>query len=198
MNKNIVLLFILFSTISLAETKIETTYLADLPPKGQDISYNKDGHIVRITTSTWVDRVKTKDGLKYHKFEQGFDYKLKQGFIKVYDENGKLINEKWNKDISGGVAQEELLNAFALFKKHKTIQTHFKETDKKISIYGGFNFSDNKQCKLGNRCVHVMASTVDNPMLAHAIVRLIDSKVVYPDFDMDKSKWTIPHQKVSR
>ncbi len=192
----IILALLVNLQISLAQSKFEPTYSYDLPPKGENIVYDKQGGIQTITTSTWVDRVKTKNGLHYHKFVQGFDYQKKQGFIRIYDDKGKLLQENWNKNIQGGVAQEELLKAFELVKNNPIVKKHFKQTKDKISLYGGFNFIDNSQCQLGNRCVHVMANTVNNPMVAHAIVRLTDAKVVYPDYDMDKSKWTIPRQKL--
>ncbi len=193
MKKIFIFLVFSYALTGLASDKFQPLYQADLPNKAINISYQDNGLIDRITVSSWNDRIKTDQGKVYRTFKQGFSYKKKQGFIQTYDTNGLLLNEKWSINIDGGIAQEEMLKAFELFKKNETVMKHFKETELMIRVYGGFNFADEKECKLGSRCVHVFASTPEVGILAHSIVRLTDKKVVYPDFDMHP-KQAFKHQ----
>ena len=191
--KKIILVLSFFSFQSIAVEKFNTVYQADLPNKAIEISYDKKGKIKQVTVNRWNDRVKTKDGQVYYTFEQGYNYQKKQGFTRVLDTKGKLVKETWDNKIDGMVTREEMFVAFDLFKQNKKVQNHFKETQSVITIHGGFNFEDDKQCKVGNRCVHVFASTPTVAILAHSIVRLTDANVVYPDYDMDTEVWKKGH-----
>jgi hypothetical protein len=184
MNKIITLLLI--TNIGFAKEKFNEVFTADVPPKALEIKYKKNGDFLQVTSDSWVDRIKTENGLKYHKFEQGYNYVKKQGFMKVYDESGKLIQETWDKNIDGGVAKEELLTAFELFKENVGVKKQFLKADSNITIHGGFNYQDKLECNVGNRCVHVFASTETVAILAHSIVRLADNSVAYPDFENNK------------
>lgn len=190
MMKIIIYVSILFMAFSCyGSENFKVTYQADLPNNALEISRDDNGEIQRVTVNRWYDRVKTDDGMAYRKFEQGFDYSKKQGFIYTYDADGKKLNEAWSSEIDGMVTREELMNAFELFKQNDTVRKHFAETELRIIVHGGFNFQDDTECKAGNRCVHVFASTDKVAIIAHSIVRLTDSKVVYPDFDMDEEIW---------
>ncbi len=178
-----------FSTIAISAEDFKVTYPADLPNEAIEISHDENGELLRVTVNRWTDRVKTDEGMAYRTFEQGYDYSKKQGFIYTFDENDNKIGEAWSVDIDGMVTREELMVAFDLFKNNETVKNHFSETDMQIILHGGFNFQDNSECNAGNRCVHVFASTDKVAILAHSIVRLSDSTVVYPDFDMDKEAW---------
>ena len=167
---------------------------ADLPQKALSISYKKNGDIKELIMSQWVDRIKTDDGMVYRKYQQGYNYKKKKGFIKVFDLEGKLLNLKWSKNIDGGITKEELLVAYELFKNNKKVKKHMQETNLPITLHGGFNYQDKKRCKPGKRCVHIFASTAENAILAHSIIRLSDAKVVIPEYDMESNS-KITHVK---
>ncbi|MFK8013400.1 MAG: hypothetical protein AB8B80_15270 [Marinicellaceae bacterium] len=188
--KNYTFISLLIFALNLnAKDTFQTLYQSDLPRKAFHIEYDDSGKIVELITSQWNDRIKTEDGGKaYVKYEQGYNYHKKQGFFKKYDNAGKLISEKWDKSIDGGVAQEEVLIAFDLFKNNDVVKSQFATNDEDIMIYGGFNFVDETECAPGNRCVHVFATTFSRTILSHSVVRLTDSKVVYPIFDKEKDK----------
>ena len=185
-------LFIIITIAAHAENEFQPLYQADLPRKATKISYDQSGKIIELVTSEWNDRVKTDKGLIYYSYNQGFNYKRKQGFLKVYNSEGKLIHEKWDKSIDGGVSAEEVLTAFDLVKNNEFIKKRFASTDESIMLYGGFNFRDEKECKPGNRCVRVFATTLNRTVLSHSIVRLTDSKVVYPNMGKERSDRKIP------
>ena len=195
MKKIILTIVCSISFNSYASNDFNTIYPADLPNEAIDISYDKAGKIKQVTVNSWVDRVKTEKGQVYYKFEQGYNYQKKQGFITVHDDKGVLIEETWDKNIDGMVTREEIFVAFELFKNNPKVQSHFAETQLQITIHGGFNFEDNTQCKVGNRCVHVFASTPKVAILAHSIVRLTDNNVIYPNYDMDPDVWVNGKQK---
>ncbi len=186
--KNLLLIpFLLISSQCYSESVFNTVYDVDLPQKALEISYDDKGKIKQVTTNRWTDRVKTDKGRAYRKFEQGYNYHKKQGFNFVYNDKDELIDEVWNENIDGIVSQEELLIAFDLFKKNDLVKSQFAESDEKITIHGGFNFIDSSKCKPGNRCVHVFASTPKIYILAHSVVRLTDSSVIYPDFNAGRN-----------
>jgi hypothetical protein len=194
--KKILLSSLIFTVISgFSSENFNTIYQADLPNKALDISYSKDGKIIQVTSNKWTDRVKTKQGQVYRTFVQGYNYEKKKGFTRVFDAKGELVEENWDKKINGMVTREEIFIAFDLFKNNSTVKNHFKETQLQITIHGGFDFEDQSECKVGNRCVHVFASTPKVAILAHSIVRLTDSKVVYENYDMDKNVWKNGHAK---
>ena len=184
MNKVIALTAFFFCFQVNSAEKFDQLYVGDLPAKAIKIDYKKNGNIKEVMVSSWVDRVKTVGGVVYRKFEQGYSYKKKKGYLKTYDDKGDLLSTKWSKKIDGGVSEEEVLVAFELFKNNKIVINHLAKTDMLLTIHGGFNFQDNKKCKLGKRCVHVFASTSEVGIMAHSIIRLSDQKVVYPNYDM--------------
>jgi hypothetical protein len=189
-------LLVFMSYCAHSDNKFREVYEADLPRKAMHISFFENGSIKEVTVSTWTDRVNTKNGKKYYSYEQGFNYEEKKGFIKVFNESGKLIEEKRDSAIDGGVSQEELLVAFKLFKANEVVKQHFASTNLELIVFGGFNYSDDKACILGSRCVHVLAATKEHMVLAHAIVRLTDQKVVYPNFDMTAS--SLSEERISK
>lgn len=174
-----------FSTSIYSKNEIKAFSESDLPRKAKNIVYFESGNIKELVKNSWTDRVKSKDGLLYYSYEQGYNYEKKQGFLKIYDNHGKLIEEKWDKEIDGAICQEEALIAFEIFKKNSTVIRQFDLTDEIIELQTGFNFKDNDKCKLGNRCVHVFARAGDVSVLAHSIIKLTDSSVPYPEFDME-------------
>lgn len=182
MKKVMLLIFVSFHCYG--ETSFNKLHTVDLPPKAHAISYDDKGHIKQVTTSRWFDRVKTENGLVYQKFEQGYSYEKKQGFNFIYNDKDELLKENWNKNIGGGVSREELLIAFDVFKKDKTVQSHLKGKGETVSIHGGFNFIDNDKCQQGNRCVRVFASSPSIGLLVQSVVRLNDLSVVFPNIDM--------------
>ncbi len=186
MKKILIILLVALTSNLYAEPIFQPLNQADLPTKASKISYDDSGKIIELVTSHWEDRIKTKEGLEYYSYEQGYNYHKKQGFLKIYTKDGTLVEEKWNTSIDGGVAAEEVLNAFEIIKNNDVIKGHFATTDEAIMLYGGFNFKDDKECVLGRRCVHVFSSTLNRTVLSHSIVRLTDSKVVYPIFDKKK------------
>jgi len=194
MKKITFIIAILLTINCYSKNNFQKLFQADLPIKATDIIYDESGKIVELVTSTWIDRINTDKGLVYYKYKQGYNYVKKEGFLKTYNDKGKLINENWSKAISGGVAQEEVLIAFELFKKNETVQKQFASTKLDIMLYGGFNFKDDTECVSENRCVHIFASTLDNVLLAHSIVRLTDAKVIYPAYGMD---WYLENKKVT-
>lgn len=185
---------LIISINGFCKNSFEQLYQADLPRKAMDISYYDSGKIKELIISTWNDRIKTETGQTYYKYEQGYSYEKKQGFLKVYDLDGKLIEEKWDKAIDGGISQEEALVAIDLFKKNDAVKRQFSTTEKELVIYTGFNFLDKTECSQGNRCVHVFASSPDVSVLAHSIVRLTDLSVPYPEYSMET---TYKNQKIA-
>jgi hypothetical protein len=178
---------LLFPAFVLANESFNEIYMADIPQPALEISYKDDGNILQVTHGSWMDRVRTKEGMKYRKYEQGYNYEKKQGFIRVFNQQGDLLQETWNKNIDGGVSKEELLKAFELFKDNDIVKAQLKNADTSITIHGGFNYQDRKECELGSRCVHVFASTPKVDILAHSIVRLSDNTVAYPDFENNEN-----------
>ncbi len=190
----LILVMLLGFSTNAKEIKIRPFNEADLPQKALSISYKKNGQIKELVMSQWVDRIKTKDGMVYRKYQQGYSYNKKKGFLKVFNLEGKLLNKKWSKKIDGGITKEELLIAYDLFKKNKDVHEHMQKTNLAITLHGGFNYEDDKKCKPGNRCVHIFAATAENAILAHSIIRLSDAKVVYPEYDMESNS-KITHVK---
>lgn len=183
--KKLALILILFSINSNCENKFEQLYQADLPRKAKSISYFDSGKIKELVKNSWTDRIKTDTGQVYYNYEQGYSYEKHQGFMKIYDMDGKIVEEKWSKNIDGAVSQEEALIAIDVFKNNKKIKSLFDTTNETIVIYTGFNFIDKTACKPGSRCVHVFARAGKITVFAHSIIRLTDLSVPYPEYDME-------------
>jgi len=186
---------LIFSISVFSQPSFEQLYQADLPRKALNISYDESGKIKELTNSSWSDRIRKGEGFEYFKYEQGYSYEKKQGFLRIYSNDGKLIEEKWDKSIDGGITQEEALIAMEIFKQNEDVIRQFNTTDQQLVIYTGFNFLDKTECSPGNRCVHVIAASPEVSVLAHSIVRLTDSSVPYPEYSMET---TYARQKLSQ
>lgn len=161
---------------------------ADLPNPAIALTRDSTNEIIEVVVNEWKDYVYMKEGSKHLIFQQGYDYSKKQGFIRTFSINKQLINEQYSAEYDGMVAREELLVAFEIFKKTTELQSIFNSANEPITLQGGFNYTDpniNDACYMGNRCVHVFASTSENSILAHAIVRLNDKSIPYPFFDLE-------------
>jgi hypothetical protein len=186
------ILALIFSmTVSVGDLKFETIYEQDLPNAAIAITESNDGEFIEVIVNEWQDTAHTQDGIKKYIFQQGYDYSKKQGFIRTYSTDRKLINETYSADYDGMVVREELLQAFEIFKSNHDILKLLMSTDEVIRLHGGFNYADKNKsdyCYKGSRCVHVFASTLNHPVLAHAIVKLTDKSIPYPHFDMEQFK----------
>lgn len=181
-------IYLLLICLGVNAQQFEPYYEADLPNPAINITKDKDGNFVEVTVNEWHDSVYTKEGNKNYIYRQGYNYKKKQGFIRTFSTDNKLLVEKYSEKYDGMVVREEMLQAFELFKHDPTISKLLKSTKEPITIHGGFNYEDSEKvaaCSPGNRCVHVIASTPTIAVLAHAIVKLVDKSVPYPTYDTD-------------
>ena len=92
------------------------------------------------------------------------------------------------KQVEGGgmASREEIMLSFEIFKNHPEIHQVLAKQDEPIKLFGGFGYIDkqaDQACYQGKRCVHVFAHTKSKSMVAHAIVKLSDKSIPYPDFD---------------
>lgn len=186
---------IILLTISITVMAIEyvPTREADVSDPALAITKDNDGNWLEITTREWQDVVLTDEGEKSYVYQQGYNYQKQQGFLKTYTTDKKLVNETYGAQNGGMVSKEELLLAFELFKKHEAIHNVLAKEKTPIYVFGGFGYADKSSkaaCYYGQRCVHVFAHTDTKEMIAHAIVKLNDRTVPYPDFDglNDKNK----------
>ncbi|WP_395376645.1 hypothetical protein [Marinicella sp. W31] len=162
--------------------------LGDLPGPAVKIVRDGDNNFQDVMMREWTDRVYTDEGTQQYVYQQGYDYSKKEGYIRVLDLQGNIVREEYSAKTDGGVSREETQLAFELFKAHPEIQKQLQNLKEKIYIYGGFNYLDQKSdqaCYSGNRCVHIFASTISNPLVAHAVVRLNDKTIPYPEYDTD-------------
>ena len=162
--------------------------MGDLPGPAVKIVRDADKNFEDVLMREWSDRVYTDEGTKQYTYQQGYNYKKKEGYIRVLDKQGKVVSEEYSANIDGGVSREETQLAFELFKAHPEIQKRLNNLEEKIYIYGGFNYLDQKSdkaCYSGNRCVHIFASTISDPLVAHAVVRLNDRTIPYPNYETD-------------
>ena len=172
--------------------KFANHFEADLPNPAVNITKDENGNFIEVTVNEWHDSVYTKEGNKNYIFHQGYDYSRKEGFIRTYTSDKKLVNENYSNQIDGMVVREEMMIAFELFKKHPMVKKLLEQHDETITLHGGFNFEDdnaNQPCFPGNRCVHVFASSDSKAIVAHSIVKLADQTVPYPAFDTDEAIW---------
>ncbi len=202
MKMNIVKYLILFAMMgstqsAVSEPTFSTPHQADLPKQAMEVTVNKQGLFEFVLVSSWTDRIKVEGEQVYRKYTQGYDYKKKQGFYRVHTLDGKLVDERYDVNISPGVAREEVLKAFDIVTADQQTQKSLNDVNAVIQLYGGFNFQDETSksaiqkpdhsepivCGLGNRCVHVLASTLKDPNVGHAVIRLNDMKIVRSSFE---------------
>ncbi|WP_154223306.1 hypothetical protein [Marinicella rhabdoformis] len=159
---------------------------ADVSEPAMSITKDKEGAWLEVTAREWQDVVFTDDGEKSYIYQQGYNYQKQKGFLKTYTTDRKLVNEVYTPESGGMVSREELMKAFEIFKNHDAIHETLAKEITPIYIFGGFGYADktpNAACYLGQRCVHVFAHTDSKDMIAHAIVKLNDQTIPYPDFD---------------
>ncbi len=166
--------------------EFDKIYDYDLSAPAIKITKDAQGNWVEITTNQWHDQVQTEEGKKSYIYQQAFNYQLETGFLRTYTPEMELVNEVKNAEGGGMASREEILLSFELFKKHPEINQVLAQEKEPIKLFGGFGYQDSspdKACYQGKRCVHVFAHTVSKPLIAHAIVKLTDQSIPYPDFD---------------
>lgn len=184
MNKLIFLLVTICCSVEAVEYM--PIYEADLSSPALKITTNEQGQWLEITASEWHDVVFTDEGQKSYLYRLGYNYKKQQGFLRTYTPDMKLVSEVFDEKTGGMVSREELLLAFDIFKADPKIHAVLTQESEPINIFGGFGYADKlpeEACYLGQRCVHVFAHTKSKSMVAHAIVKLNDQSIPYPDFD---------------
>ncbi len=161
----------------------------DLSAPALNVTEDDQGNWLEITASEWRDVVYTDEGQASYVYQMGYNYQKQQGFLRTYTPDMQLVSEVYNAQSGGMVSREELLLAFELFKAHPEINQVLASEQALIHLYGGFGYADQHAdgvCYQGNknrRCVHVFAHTDSKSMVAHAIVKLSDRTIPYPDFD---------------
>ncbi|VAW44314.1 hypothetical protein MNBD_GAMMA02-1210 [hydrothermal vent metagenome] len=184
----LLVIFTLFVSVSISAQEFVPSFEEDLTNPAVKFTLDKKGGFKEVVVLRWHDSVYTKNGHINYTFEQGFDYPKKQGFIRTYDAENKLINEDYSYKYDGIVAREELLQVFEIFKSNPSVKKILAEIKEPITLHGGFSYADKEEsqpCYSGNRCVHVFASIPSNSVAAHAIVKLTDKSVPYPHFDAE-------------
>ncbi|MCF6299803.1 MAG: hypothetical protein L3J52_01560 [Proteobacteria bacterium] len=174
---------------------------ADLPNPAVKISYDDSKKITEVIVNEWHDRVDSPSGRKQLKFQQGYDYTRKEGFIRSYDLSGKLLNETYSASYDGMVTREEMLLAFEIFKTQKNVIDKLKKEEGVIVLHGGFNYEDSQAdqpCYQGNRCVHVFASSKTTAIVSHSVIKLTDGSVPYPEYDTDPVVWASANKKTEK
>ncbi len=163
---------------------------ADLPAPALQISY-AGSEFEEVLVNEWKDVVMI-DGIKRQfLYQQGYNYKKKEGFSRTVNSDGSVYHQKYSVDHSTMVSQEEMMVAFEVFKNNPEVKNILSKETLPISLYGGFSFNDKKKdepCYKGNRCVHIMASSESNSLIVNSIVKLNDKTVPYPVFDMKELK----------
>ncbi len=163
---------------------------ADLPSPALHISY--DGtEFEEVLVNEWKDVVMIDGKKRQFLYQQGYNYKKKEGFSRTINSDGSTYHEKYSVDHITMVSLEEMMVAFEIFKNHPDVKKILSKETLPISIYGGFSFNDKKKnepCYKGTRCVHIMASSENNALLVNSIVKLNDKTVPYPVFDMNELK----------
>ncbi len=186
------LLLILLTLGSVAQgVTFGTIAEADWPNKAKKITTNEKGEWLEITINDWQDVVSTADGQKKYRYTQGYDYQKKQGFVRTYGLDGQLVNETYGPEYDGRMTREEMEVAYDLFKKHPDVLKSLAEIKETIHLQGGFNYAEetpNRPCSLGQRCVHVFAHTNTKELVVHAVVRMTDRSIPYPNFNHNKKR----------
>ncbi len=159
---------------------------ADLPNSAVEIILNESGEWHELVINDWQDVVSTPKGKHKYRYQQGFNYTKKQGFIRTFEMNGQLVNEQYGVDYDGRMSKEEMLVAYEIFKSHPDIKQQLAHFKVPIMLQGGFNYAVDESdmpCSKGMRCVHVFAHTAIEPLVAHAVIRMTDRSVPYPQFN---------------
>jgi hypothetical protein len=182
----IYLLILMTLTGQLQAIEYDKVYEQDLSANALKITRDEQGNWLEITANEWHDVVFTEQGEKAYIYQQGYNYQKQSGFLRTYTPDKKLVSEVWSPEGGGMVSREEILLSFELFKKHPEINQVLAKENEAIKLFGGFGYVDNEPnqaCYQGKRCVHVFAHTDSKTMVAHAIVKLSDQTIPYPDFD---------------
>ncbi len=161
-------------------------YEQDLSAPALKITKDEHGNWLEITTNQWHDVVYTDEGEKSFVYQQAYNYQKQTGILRVYTPDMKLVEEVSQVEGGGMASREEIMRSFEIFKKHPEIHQVLAKEDEPIKLFGGFGYIDkqaDQACYQGKRCVHVFAHTESKSMVAHAIVKLSDQSVPYPDFD---------------
>jgi hypothetical protein len=99
------------------------------------------------------------------------------------DLEGALLRDDLQPALTLNATAEELAHAVRLVRADRAIDARFTaDTD----IYGGFSFREpgHRDCDLGSRCIHVIASRDHGQYkVVHAIVDLQTARVIDPDYD---------------
>ncbi len=182
--KLIWLILLLSNTVDGIEYK--PLFDEELPDPAYKITLDDDGNWLELTVDIWVDVIHTDAGKLKRKYAQGYNYHKKQGFMRVYDLDGKLLSEVYGVDYDGSITKEEMLLAFDLFKAHPTVQGILQKEQGPIELFGGFTYADkgeDQPCSRGLRCVHIFANNESKPIILHSIVRLTDRTIPYPTYN---------------
>jgi hypothetical protein len=161
-------------------------YDQDLSNPAIKITRDEQGNWLEIITNQWHDVVYTDDGKKSYIYQQAYNYQKQTGFLRTFTPDMQPVSETQNPMGGGMISREELLVAFKIFKSNPVVIKLLEQEKEPIKVFGGFGYVDkNKQepCYQGQRCVHVFAHTESKTMVAHAIVKLNDQSVPYPDYD---------------
>ncbi|VAW39167.1 hypothetical protein MNBD_GAMMA01-1749 [hydrothermal vent metagenome] len=199
--KKILLLASFFCSFQVFSIEIAALNDADLPNPAISISYDDSKNMVAVIVNEWHDKVDTPNGRKQYKFQQGYDYTKKQGFIRSFNQAGKMLNETYSARYDGMVTREEMLIAFEIFKKQQNVIDKLKKEDGIIILHGGFNYEDkqaDQPCYQGNRCVHVFASSKKTAIVSHSVIKLVDASVPYPEYDTDPVIWASANKKAEK
>ena len=170
---------------------------SDISAPALNITNDDQGNWLEITSKEWRDVVFTDKGEQAYIYQHGYNYQKQEGFLRTFTLDRKLVSETHSPSGGGMVSREELLLAFELFKNHKEILKTLEKETIPIYIFGGFGFADKKPdqaCYHGQRCVHVFAHTDEKEMIAHAIVKLNDRSIPYPDFDGINKKQSLSNR----
>ncbi|WP_223787619.1 hypothetical protein [Marinicella meishanensis] len=166
--------------------KYDTIYEQDLSAPAIKITQDDAGNWVEITTSQWQDTVQSDEGQKSFIYQLSFNYVEKTGYLRTYTTDMALVSEVKHPDGGGMASREEIMRSFEIFKQHPDIIKVLQQEQEPIKLFGGFGYADDEpgqSCYQGQRCVHVFAHTESKALVAHAIVKLSDQSVPYPDFD---------------
>lgn len=179
-------ILLILMAFQVAAIEYDQIYDYDLSTPAIKITKDDQGNWIEIITSQWHDVVQTEQGEKSYVYQNAYNYQLKTGFLRTYTPAMELVSEVKMPGGGGMASREEILLSFELFKKHPEIQQVLAQEKEPIKLFGGFGFQDQKPeqaCYLGQRCVHVFAHTDTKALVAHAIVKLNDQSIPYPDFD---------------
>lgn len=184
--KSITITFLLSMMTAVSAIEYVPIKESDISEPAIAITKGKNGQWLEITSREWQDVVYTENGNKSYIYQLGYNYEKQKGFLRTFTPQRKLVNETYNAMTGGMVTREELMKAFEIFKKNKMVVSILEKESAPIYIFGGFGYADkhkDQACYYGQRCVHVFAHTDDNELIAHAIVKLNDDTVPYPDYD---------------